>query len=619
MPSPSRQARAGLLVLIVAVLLMASPAALAWREHTHKNQLTPLALDLVAQHHAGSYPDEIWLACRPFIMQGAWDEDFPCGLEGIRANNHYCHPLTRHGLSDAPWAGLGDPDVCTLAWALENASFSPDEEFAGGEAWGYAPWGWNAVDVGGGDMSWRRAVERYGYTEESRRLAYYTLGFACHLLQDMGNPEHVHDDPHGASGYTGFEWWVWRHWDSLAPAVPGELTPRKFDTLEAFLENLALLGYSAGRFHGGELSKDKPYIDPGTDLAKMFRVRGVGAGREWQLRNPDGRAILGWSSPGGGTNVLNRRFEWNPGDYRDNPLWTKGHDQGEWWPTSVEIPGSDHNDAPGYYYIELSGELPGEPFGFLADPGRSLYPAAFLPTPLPQVADQCAGWRTEDAAGEHLYSLVARCVFPLVVEHTAGLIEHFHDVVNPPPFVRSVEVAQPGGGRYAVQWQDRTEPIAAGASIVDVVERTLIAAPAAPAAGDTTTGPAPDAAPAPRAALAPGAAGVRIVFSEPVRDVVVTAGGRPVPGALDESGAVWTGALTVEPEGPPQEDLILVVEAEDKHAHFGNTGARLDGDPATPARRLPEYPAFPWTRYEAGADSGYSLSIRRDGTGGGAP
>jgi hypothetical protein len=458
--------RAGPLGLIAALVLTASPPALAWREHTHKDQLTPLALDLVAQRHAESYPDEIWLACRPYIMQGAWDEDFPCGLEGIRASNHFCHPLTRHGLSDAPWAGLGDPDVCTLAWALDNPSFSPEEEFAGGEAWGYAPWGWNAADVGGGDMSWRRAVERYGYTEESRRLAYYTLGFVCHLLQDMGNPEHVHDDPHGASGYTGFEWWVWRHWDSLAPAVPGELTPRKFDTLEASLENLALLGYSAGRFHGGELNKDRPYLDPGTDLAKMFRVRGVGAGREWHLRNPDGRAILAWSSP--------------------------------------------------------------------------------------------------------------------------------------------------GGGRYAVQWRDRTEPIAAGASIADVVARTLAPQPAGQEPGEV----APVPAVAPSAPLAPGVAEVRIVFSESVRGVAVAAGGQAVAGALDESETVWTGELAVESEGPPRETRTLSVYAEDKHVHFGSEGARLDGDPATPARRLPEYPAFPWSRYEAGVDSSYHVPVCRDRTDG---
>lgn len=156
------------------------------------------------------------------------------------------------------------------AW---DEDFPPDEEFAGGDAWGHAAWGWNAAGLGGGDMSWRRAVERFGYTEESRRLAYCTLGFVCHLLQDMGNPEHVHDDPHGASGYTGFARWVGRHWDSLAPAVPCEPRPRKFDTLKAFMENLALLGYSAGRFHGGESSPNAPYLDPGTGLGRNGRSR----------------------------------------------------------------------------------------------------------------------------------------------------------------------------------------------------------------------------------------------------------------------------------------------------------------------------------------------------------
>ena len=144
----------------------------------------------------------------------------------------------------------------TLTWAISNAKLTPAEEFNGGADWAIKDWGWSPADVDLGDMSWKRAIERYGYTEDSKRLAYYTLGFLCHLLEDMGDPEHVHDDPHGASGYTGFEWWVGKNWDSLKPPVLGDLKPRKFDTFEGFFRNLALLGYSIDRFQGGELIRD---------------------------------------------------------------------------------------------------------------------------------------------------------------------------------------------------------------------------------------------------------------------------------------------------------------------------------------------------------------------------
>ena len=595
--------RHGLALLILGLVLCESPAALAWKEHQHKSQLTPMALDLVKLQHSISYPGEIWETYRSFIVQGAWDEDYPFGLSGIRANNHYYHALSGRGLTGAPWVGLGDPDVGTFVWALENANLTPAEEFKGGDDWAFKDWGWSTGDVGLGDMSWKRAVERYGYTDDSKRLAYYTLGFVCHLLQDMGVPEHVHDDPHGASSYTGFEWWVWKNWDDLKPPALGDLTPRRFDTLEGFFRNLSLLGYSVDRFHGGDLSEGAQPIDPNSDLAKMFKVRYSGAGHEWFLENYSGKHILGFSSPGGGTNFLNRRFEWNRDDYVRNPLRTKGHDQGEWWPTSMEIPGSSLNDEEGYYYIELSGDLPGpsERFKFLADPGRNLYPAAFLPTPLPELADQCTGWRAPSVDGASLYSLIGSRMFPPVIEHTAGLIEHFFDIVNHPPYVQSLEVSQPNEYRYAAHWEDRKEPPSASITIADVAERRLTREDEGPTSeSDGDEG------------LSPGTATVRITFSEPVRSVAVNAGGRALQGSLDPGETVWTGEMQVEPEGPSKETRVIAVSAVDKNNHYGNEGGTLDADPATPARRIEDYPDYTWTRYESGEDRHYAVPIKRE-------
>src|SRR5512137_130736 len=97
----------------LAIVLCLCASALAWKEQMHKSQLTPMALDLVKLSHAGSYPREIWETYRAYIEQGAWDEDFPCGFSGVRANNHYYHAITGKGLTDAPCLGLKDPDVDT--------------------------------------------------------------------------------------------------------------------------------------------------------------------------------------------------------------------------------------------------------------------------------------------------------------------------------------------------------------------------------------------------------------------------------------------------------------------------------------------------------------------------
>lgn len=600
MRKPSRRIHLRLILANLAVVLCVGSSALAWKEHMHKGQLTPMALDLVKLLHSGSYPGEIWETFRAFIEQGAWDEDFPCRFSGVRANNHYYHAITGSGLTDAPWIGLRDPDVDALTWAISNAKLTSAEEFDGGADWAFGNWGWTPADVDLGDMSWKKAVERYGYTEDSKKLAYYTLGFLCHLLQDMGDPEHVHDDPHGASGYTGFELWVWRDWDRLKPPVLDDLKPRKFDTLEAFFKNLARLGYSTDRFKGGELVRGSANL-ASSDLGKMFRVRYDKTWKEWVLRNPQRKRILGLTSPGGGTNLLNWAFEWNQNDYLRNPIWTKGHDQGEWWPTSVEIPGSRFNDEKGYYYLELSGDLPGEPFNAAADPGRNLYPAAFLPSPLPEVAEQCQTWRAPSAGGLHLYSLIGSRIFPAVVEHTAGLIEHFFDIVNHPPFVRSLEISQPGGPKYTFYWEDKKDPPPPSRTISDISGRILTVEFESPTGGWTEA-----------VGLGPGKALIRIVFSEPVRLVDVKVGGATVFGFLDESETVWTAEIAIEPDGPPEETREVAISAEDKNNHFGNEGGTLDGDPSTPARRIADYPDYRWTNYESGEGTRFFFRIKRN-------
>ena len=588
-------------LLIAGIVLCGSGTAFAWSTPQHRDQLTPMALDLVKLQRSAAYPGEIWDTYRSFIIQGSWDEDYPCGLFGIRASNHFRHPLSGRGLTDSPWTGLGDPDADAFAWALENRDLDPGEEFKEGDSWAFKSWGWSAGDVDHGDMSWKKAIARYGYTEDSKRLAYYTLGFVCHILQDMGAPEHVHDDPHGASSFTGFEWWAWSHWDELKPPVPSDLRPRRFDTLEGFFGNLSFLGYSIDRFRGGALNEGDPPIDPSSDLARMFRVRYRPGAREWTLENRTAAPVIGFSSPGGGTNFLNRSVEWSPSDYAKSPIWTKGHDEGEWWPTSVEIPGSALNDAEGYYYIELSGDLPGPSEGmkFVADPGRNFFPSAFLPSPLPEVADQCAGWRADSVDGKSLYSLIGSRIFPAVVEHSAGLFEHFFDIVNHPPFVRSIEISQMGGYRYAARWDDVQAPPTDSITITDLAERWLV------------RDDAPASAPDGNAGLSPGSATIRIAFSEPVRSVAVTAGGRSLEGSLDSAATVWTGETEIAREGPARDSLVIAVFAMDLNEHFGGVGGTLDADPATPAKRVVAYPSYTWIRYESGEDAHYAVPIRR--------
>jgi len=316
------------------ILLLTAQMAFLWKEQMHKNQLTRQALQLIKLKDGEKYGSELWREHLEFIEQGAWDEDFPCGSSGIRANNHYRHALTGRALSDAPYVGMGNKDHDTLTWAKTNPNLSISEEFDSGKQWdGFKKYqqefGWTTMDVFLGDMSWKEAVNRYGYTKDSTRLAYYTLGFCLHLLQDMACPEHVHDDPHGASGYTGFEMWVFQNWENIRKDTKS-LNIKKLPSIDEYFINLSKLGYSINRFYGGTLSTSSPYINSITDLAHMFSIDyGMG---EFELSNPNGVDIL--------ESYANIDFEWDPKDYEKNPLWHKGHDEGEWWPTHVEIPGN---------------------------------------------------------------------------------------------------------------------------------------------------------------------------------------------------------------------------------------------------------------------------------------
>ncbi len=417
-----------------------------------------------------------------------YDEDFPADETGIRANNHYRHAVSGIGLTNSA-AGLGDRDIDALSWAKLNPYFKPAEEFQGGKDWqGLGSWGWTANDVNGGKMSWLHAIDRYGYTLNSHRLAYYTLGFVLHLLQDLGCPEHVHDDPHGASGYNGFKMWVYKEWQNLKPNRT-QLKPKRFreqqrEKIDHFFINLSKLAYSVNRFDGGILKITLPDgKPPASNLTKMFKIgtslpdeaEGLGAysfAYVWEMENYSGDYIK----------AIPPRFRLVTMTLK--PDWAKGLNEGEWWPTSMEIPsrlkrkyGDLTNDRSGpnesTCYVELSGDVPGDigfdPVEIMKSPTRNFYPNAFLPTPLPEVADQCQGWAIETigrSSGNedplykkrtHLYDLIGRTILPYVVEHTAELMQYYHEIVNHPPFVTQVRVVQEGEARYDVLLEEREE------------------------------------------------------------------------------------------------------------------------------------------------------------------
>jgi hypothetical protein len=605
------------IALLVTIIFMFPETGYMWKEQTHQMHLTLKALELLSRWLENENKIECFKEIFNFkneIMQGAHDEDFPFKIRlGVllRANNHYRHALTGKGLSGSA-TGRGDPDADALNWAWRNPKLNEAEEF-GNEQWkAIKDWGWTANDLDRGNMSWINAINRYGYTSSSKKLAYYTLGFILHLLQDMGCPEHVHDDPHGGSGYTGFEKWVYDHWnymdrikDSIDISV---LKPKRFrdnQTLDDFFKNLSWISYGACRFKGGELSQLTGLVDQNSDLAKMFFIKyrqTYSTKREWLLENKNGRITKESRIIDGREALISSGMKYNPLIMRQSPFWLKGLNYGEWWETSLGLgnsPGQYRTLEQGYYYIELSGESPtsGE---------RHLYPTAYLPSPLPQVEAQCRNqnWEidhipdNEWADQVHLYTLIARAVFPHIVEHTAGFIQHYFDIVNHPPYVESVFVYQNNKIMYWRSWDPRKEEINHPAiNIMKLPGRTLKRYHRA----ENDTGEP----------LNPGEIAIKILFSEPVKDVKVEIGGLPVRnGELVSDDVIWRGNFVI-PENASGEYQISIW-ADDQNSHYHNKGGNLDYDPETPARRI-YLNGYVWNGYEGlgGWDRNHKIKIKK--------
>ncbi len=595
-------------------LLVGTSGANAWKEQTHRDHLTQWALDLVRlSDREGRYAPEIWDRYGFVTRIGAHDEDFPVsdapyvrdqslaelwryGIRlNCRANNHYRHAISGHRLSDSPFVGLDDQDVDALTWAGTNPNFNEREEFQGGSQWSGMQ-GWSRADLDDGNMSWQAAVNRYGYTDSSRKLAYYTLGFVLHLLEDMGCPEHVHDDPHGASGFTGFEKYAYDHYAELRPDVE-RLVPRRFgkgpgdpgESYEDFFRNLGRIAYSAVRFDGGDPCNPRG----SSDFAAMFVLKFDPFSWEWQLSNASGVPVLG--------DAMDRSFRWMDLAMAVRPLGHKGHDGGDWWPTWAEtrgMEGTPPTDEKNYYYVELSGDtpqlLPWPPWYRWET--RTLLPTAYLPTPLPQVADECRGprWRREHLDGRTpLYQVVAQAVFPHVVSHAAGLIQHYYEIVNPPPYVKSVRVEQDGVAKYHAYWLDRRRVASGKTNVVEVEKRTR------EAMTDET--------------FRPGRAVITVEFSEPVSSPVTQVGGALVtPMQPREKGRVWRGAFRIEDAAPTEKEERIEIATIDLNPHYAEEGSRIDADPGTPARRRMHGRSYTWEGYTPGVDTTHRIRVRRE-------
>ncbi len=191
------------------------------------------------------------------------------------------------------------------------------------------------------------------------------------------------------------------------------------------------------------------------------------------------------------------------------------------------------------------------------------------------------------------------------VELGSGLTEQFYDIVNQPPYVKRVWVAQEtisnaNPGRYQTELQDVVETDSAG------IERVARRQPNATNHVDDP--------------FIEGTEATIIVEFGPEGKLLdegsikVSVGGKEVAGKIT-GPLTWEGEFTPTlPEGNRQGELAIEIAAADAHNHYKrlhlpSRNYELDSQPVTPARIGVITEPYPWKDYEPGPDRNHKIKV----------
>ena len=336
-----------------------------YKEITHKLMVHRASERIEnAENPAPTKPYQDLVDFKTEMGEGAFDED-----DGKRPLNHFRQNKTHKELT------VGGREE-TYKWALNNNQDAQSD-----------------VD---GNFSWGQAIERYDYTPQSKQNAYRTLGHILHLMEDMGQPAHVHDDAHLSIGSIGtggnlielgdYEDYVRLNWtsgDNLFPAT-SDIASIPLNTLEEYFNAVSTVGFEANRVAG---NLNKSTATASGDMANEYDITlNTSFGfDQWEMHNkasvdPSQTHIGNWEDDG---NIS-----------ADD----------EWWETILES-GGGGDVSGGFFYIE-DGEY--------------------------EYAKPASG------GGKTLARIVAEQAVKPVVRHTAGLMKFYHDIVNQPAYFEKV-------------------------------------------------------------------------------------------------------------------------------------------------------------------------------------
>ena len=420
-------------------------------------------------------------------------------------------------------------------------------------------WARNSDD----NLTWTGAIDSYDYTAFSKEDAYERLGHVAHFIGDMAQPDHVHVEPHphgpwyvGGDETNPWEPWVRDNWNLVRPNI-SNLTPQKYDSMELHLTKLAETTYATSSFLGNELSIFPPHVNPDLEFGRMFRVTYNYALGQWNLYNHESvdpeRTYLG---------------DWDGIYSSDDNFWETRTETGQ--------------GLRGLYYVEEIIDA--------------------IPT-------RFEGQDNSD--GNHLGYFYAKKLLPLAVENIAGLYQHYHDIVNHPPYVHKVKVSQANNCIYEREWEkaDNTNQPSQdpGRTLtenvcnvpVDVNNEITIQIDF----GNNLDGSEEKVQ----------KITVKLVNADGVEFDVPTDDNE----GLDNEEKVWTATFTLPSDKQELFDSEVTIEitAKDKHNHFdarNYPGDELDSNPSTPAKASSDYDAnsrrgYDWQGYEPGTDKNHKI------------
>ncbi len=628
--------------VLLAVFVAFHPGvALGYYDKVH-SYLVKLAAELIEKQDSERLYEELYTP--DYLMQmgrGSWREDNDPPVDGNeRAMRHYYDPDAQvDPRLKPPLKGVPYHAYFPFWSILEGSPVTPPKQ---GRAYlGAADW---AFDGEGNRFSWNCALKTYAWgTVDAKREAYFQLGHVLHLLGDAAEPDHAANVPHPGSGLylpdsiddrlVGFvvsllrsaivdrSGLTERERDSLRTALlPVEVALRT-EVRRTFLEHLEQrYGTRPLRLTGFEgifedsvepalvrdffLPDEQPRVPPRVQALRPLVLQPKGPVRhgsfhayfDVQARSSKRRQEASGLPMALGCEDLRPLLLDSASDLLDF--------------VAECLIGSGEREVA--QYVSMAGKLS------LVEWDVMKKPIYLLPT-----------INEHDERQVQPHRELGEALLTEAIEHIAGLMQDFHDIVNEPPYVQHVRIVQ-NEDRYEALWKQspdatyvpsgRTEEAYKGARLPDDLvlkgfrasnKRAAITQEndsfriGQPARIEITFGPL----------LSEGS--LQIAERIDPQSVNVQIGGRRVAGSMTGPNT-WAGEFLPEvPEGEDDADLPVVIEARDLHRHyprhqsdqFPAQGYRLDADPRTVACPSGAGPDYPWQWYEVGPDRNHKIHV----------